>query len=576
MPKNITHRANTNALYYRNQCQKNYTRAKKAQRYQNWKIKPKVKTVYIANTQKVKVTNYNKATIIGLSLLIFTNDVLSATALSNPNTQIGIKKNKQSTKNIQDTTRYQSAPFNDHSRRHQPASKIMPTSIVLEQKSYLTSNQNNLPKVDNNFKNDLNIPKSNQNSSIEKNPQHKLSDSSSILNTSRRLDHYDNPCFYPISYQPPLENNIVREVALFKELLKPFDNLPPLAKEKATLLTISHRLTANVEYDSDTNTAGVEDYWSSPRETLASGGKGIDCEDCAILVNFYAMHAQELSYLPQEAKFGIFRLPGHALFYYERTLPNTDNPEFYVIDSLTVKDSSASWTRLSGENYLKTLKQYTSDLGIYYTFFVKGYRDCIYQAYAYFISLLKNYTCNPYMYFRVFNHYYKCMHIITSILSEENKWLNKESKFYPGNRVEIKDFRTQTIEYWNKRLNNNRLIDSSISAYDIYLLQYNYIKDNGAHSIPEGAEFSKDDIDYIAALEIKNILGYKEVYNKSIQAVTSITVNQAKYLIGSYSQNLDKLLTIHDLPAMTEDQKEKLLGMYSPVLNRQLTNEDVF
>jgi hypothetical protein len=29
MPKNINHRANTNALYYRNQYQQNYTRDKK-------------------------------------------------------------------------------------------------------------------------------------------------------------------------------------------------------------------------------------------------------------------------------------------------------------------------------------------------------------------------------------------------------------------------------------------------------------------------------------------------------------------------------------------------------------------
>jgi hypothetical protein len=97
---------------------------------------------------------------------------------------------------------------------------------------------------------------------------------------------------------------------------------------------------------------------------------------------------------------------------------------------------------------------------------------------------------------------------------------------------------------------------------------------NGAHSIPEGTEFSKDDIDYIEALEIKNILGYREYSDEP--AATTITANQAKYLIGSYSQNFDKFLTIHDLPEMTADQKEKLLGMYSPILKRQLTNEDVF
>ncbi len=367
-----------------------------------------------------------------------------------------------------------------------------------------------------------------------------------MISAPIKLDNYYKGYFHPISYQPPLENNIAREVALFKELLKPFKNLDPLAQEKATLLTILHRLAANARYEPDIDTAGVDDYWSTTKEILSRGGKGIDCEDYAILANFYAMHAQELSYLPQDAKFGMILFPGHALFYYERTLPNEDNPEFYVIDNnLAQLLSITSWW-LPSCNYLKTLKEHTYNLATYFIFFLNLYD-------------YKN---------------------IPSILAENNHWFFQVSRSSSGEIIASQNLRLKTAKDWSKRLNNNRRIDDSISADEISLLQYNYIKEKGGYSIPEGIEFSEDNINYIEALEIKNILGYSKLSKKgkimSTPAVTSITANQAKYLIGSYSQNLNKVLTIHDLPAMTEDQKEKLLGMYSPVLNRQLINEDVF
>jgi predicted transglutaminase-like cysteine proteinase len=532
MPKNIHHRANTHTLHYKNQHQQNYKRDKKAQSDKRQIARQKV-TVIHTNKQKVNVTKHTQATAIGLSLLVFNASVLSDIVLSNPNMPPGIKNNKRLSKNTQAVTKHHSAKFNDYCYQQPQASKIMPVSVAPEQKNYLASNQSNLPKVNNNFKNDLNIPKSNQNSSIENNTQYKPSISYSILNVLMRLYNFYNSRFYPISYQPPLENNTVREASLFKELLKPFEDLPPLAKEKATLLTILHRVAANVVYSYDIDTTGAEEYWRSTEEILARGGKGIDCEDYAILANFYTMHAQESSYLPQDAKFGIFILPSHALFYYERTLPNEDKPEFYVIDTFTVGDLSV---QVSDANYLRTLKEYVYDKDVYLNLF--NYRS------------------------------------IPRTLVEENSWSLKNSKSNPGKQVFKKNSRIQTSAEWNTRLNNNRQIDDSISADEISLIQYNYIKENGAHSIPEGTEFSKDDIDYIEALEIKNILGYREASNKS--AATTITANQAKYLIGSYSQNLDKILTIHDLPAMTEDQEEKLLGMYSPVLKRQLTKEDVF
>ena len=156
--------------------------------------------------------------------------MLSNTALSNPNMQRGIKKNKQSTQNTPNTTRYLPATFNDHTWQHQSASKIMPASIVSEPNQYLAVNQNNLAKTDNNFKNNLSTTKINKTSSINKNSQYKASDSSDISNAPIGLDNYYNSRFYPISYQPPLEKNIVREVALFKALLKPFKNLPPLSR----------------------------------------------------------------------------------------------------------------------------------------------------------------------------------------------------------------------------------------------------------------------------------------------------------------------------------------------------------
>jgi predicted transglutaminase-like cysteine proteinase len=539
MPKNIHHRANTHTLHYKNQHQQNYKRDKKAQSDKRQIARQKV-TVIHTNKQKVNVTKHTQATAIGLSLLVFNASVLSDIVLSNPNMPPGIKNNKRLSKNTQAVTKHHSAKFNDYCYQQPQASKIMPVSVAPEQKNYLASNQSNLPKVNNNFQNDLKTPKSNQNSSIKKKSQDKTSDISSVLNAPIGLDNYNQARFYPISYQPPLENNTVREAALFKELLKPFKDLPSLAKEKATLLTILHRVAANVVYAYDMDTTGVEDYFRSAQETLARGGKEIDCEDYAILANFYAMHAQELLYLPQDAKFGIFILPGHALFYYERTLPNEDKPEFYVMDTFTVGALSNSLWWVSAANYLRTLKEYVYNADIYSSFFF-----------------------NPFNY-----------RSIPRTLVEENFWSFKNSKSKPGKQIFKKNSRIPTSAEWNTRLNNNRQIDDSISADEISLIQYNYIKENGAHSIPEGTEFSKDDIDYIEALEIKNILGYREASNKS--AATTITANQAKYLIGSYSQNLDKILTIHDLPAMTENQKEELLKMYSPVLNRKFTHYDVF
>jgi predicted transglutaminase-like cysteine proteinase len=538
MPKNIHHRANTHTLHYKNQHQQNYKRDKKAQSDKRQIARQKV-TVIHTNKQKVNVTKHTQATAIGLSLLVFNASVLSDIVLSNPKMTPGIKNNKRLSKNTQAVTKHHSAEFNDYCYQQPQASKIMPVTVVPEQKNHLTSNQSEAPKVDSNLRNHLST------SSIKKNSQQTPLNFPGVLSPPITSANYKD-YFDQISYQPPLENNIVREAALFKELLKPFKHLPPLAKEKATLMTILHRLATNVIYDFDINTAGVEDYWLTTEKILARGGKRIDCEDYVTLFNFYASLGQEDSFLPQDAKFGMFTLPQHALFYYERTLPNTDNPEFYVMDTSTVENLSESLRWSSSKNYLTTLKEYTSHQAVYDTFFSK-------------------------------NHNNKNTDFIETTLAKDNDWSFKVSKYSPGERVILKNPRTKiTTEYWKKRLNNNRRIGDSISTNDLLLLQYNYIENNGGYSIPEGIEFSADNIDYIEALEIKNILGYRENLMTLQKAVRSITANQAKYLIGSYSQNFDKFLTIHDLPEMTADQKEKLLGMYSPILKRQLTNEDVF
>jgi predicted transglutaminase-like cysteine proteinase len=510
------------ALHYSNQDKYNYNKNKKMQKNQRLIASKKPKKEFYVNKKNTKVTNFSTATVIACSLLFFTSQVISDNNFTNNDIQLNLKNSPQSTvKNMSIFTDTKSALFNDHPWQQQPTSKTMAVSVEQLPNSYFIFNKakpsSQKPQLTNNPKIISNIYNFDEDNSIKKSTQHKLLYFLSLLNKLIGLYNDYVSSLYPISYQPPLENNIVREAFLFRALLKPFEHLDPLVKEKATLLTILHRLTANVRYEFDIISAGVDDYWYTPKEILARDGRGIDCEDYATLANFYAMQAQEISYLPKDAKFGTLLLPSHALFYYERTLANNDTPEFYIIDTITIDRLLCTLFFSSRWNHLTTLKEYTHGLDTYFIFF---------------------FTTDD----------YRSIRSISSTLLEENYWWRKSSRLYPGERIRTKNLRIETTEDWNKRINNNKLIEDSISADDIALMQHHYIKKNGGYSIPENIEFSEDHINYIEAMEIKNILGYKELSGEN--TVTNITKNQAKYLIGSYSQNLNKYLTFDDLPPL--------------------------
>ena len=273
---------------------------------------------------------------------------------------------------------------------------------------------------------------------------------------------------YPYGYQPPLEKTIEAESALFIEILKPYQNLDPISKQKATLLTIMHRISQVVTYGDDLNSKGeLIDFWSTPEDILSRSGQGIDCEDYATLADFYARHAQEKSYLPESANFGIFILPGHALFYYEVNLPNKDTPEFYVIDTKTIGALKSS----PSTNKLTTLKEYFYDTK-YYSFFASQNDNL--SAIA---SLLSNY-----------NQYY----------FQPSRIALGETEYSQRNYIE-----TPTVQGWKRKLNDRRQIDESISGDEISTVQYSYIKKHGNYSVPDELRNKKEYSDYTQALEIK-------------------------------------------------------------------------
>jgi predicted transglutaminase-like cysteine proteinase len=518
---NICHRANMTALHYSNQDKYNYNKNKKMQKNQRLIASKKPKKEFYVNKKNTKVTNFSTATVIACSLLFFTSQVICDNNFTNNDIQPNLKNSPRSTvKNISIFTDTKCALFNDH-HWQKPTSKTMAVSVEKLPNSYFIFNKakpsSQKLQLTNSHKIISNIYNFDEDNSIKKSIKYKLVYFLSFLNKIIVLYCDYASSLYPISYQPPLENNIVREAFLFRALLKPFEHLDPLAKEKATLLTILHRLTANAQYEFDMISEGVEDYWSTPKEILARDGKGIDCEDYVTLANFYAMLAQDFSYLPKDAKFGMLIIPHHALFYYERTLANNDNPEVYIIDNFTTDQLLFTLLFSSRWSYLTTLKEYTHALVAYFIYF---------------------FTTDD----------YRSIRSIACTLLKNNYWWYKSSRLYPGKGIQTKNLRIETTEDWDKRINNNRHIGDSISADEIALMQYNYIKNNGGYSIPENIEFSEANINYIEAMEIKNILGYKELSGEN--TVTNITKNQAKYLIGSYSQNLDKYLTFDDLPPL--------------------------
>ena len=157
----------------------------------------------------------------------------------------------------------------------------------------------------------------------------------------------DHATFEVISdiVEPELGETEAEEHAIFKKLMEPYKDLSEEQKEKAFLVTIQDRLRENTSYGSDIESEGVENYVSSPEEILADGGDNIDCEDSAILSQFWFMTAKSEGMLPEESNGYIIHLNtpdgenSHAIFVYESgDIP----PERYVVDSYTTGNQVGS------------------------------------------------------------------------------------------------------------------------------------------------------------------------------------------------------------------------------------------
>jgi hypothetical protein len=172
-----------------------------------------------------------------------------------------------------------------------------------------------------------------------------------------------------LTYQPDLTDNPAEEAALFREMLRPFANLPEKPRQKAILKLIQDRLAEKVTYGFDIDTEGKEEYSSSVAEILADNGNGIDCEDYTNLANFYFDIAQQENMLPKDAKMINLSIPKHMFAVYVSPSYDDAGAEYYVIDTYTASYGRSTFLKWidsnnminPGEN-LNTLQEYADIL----------------------------------------------------------------------------------------------------------------------------------------------------------------------------------------------------------------------
>ncbi|MDP0588446.1 MAG: hypothetical protein QS748_04355 [Candidatus Endonucleobacter bathymodioli] len=361
-----------------------------------------------------------------------------------------------------------------------------------------------------------------------------LVDADAISDAAKLAVHFANPSLLmPINtYQSKLGATVEEESAIFREMLKPFQHLPEDQRQKAVLLLIQDRMSEHFTYAYDHDSEGVTEFWSTPSHVLSDRAKNIDCEDYTFMAEFWAEIAQEEGLLPEEACFRNVLVPGHMIFIYD--LPG-DPPQRYVIDTATTflnVDERNHWTDIFSPD-IETGVDNDDDLVTLQEYLDKSGKHLL-----------------PDVYLGKFDH-------SASVLRD-------------GESARTTKFMDQK---WLDDINNNNDIAESISREQIAELQQQYIAKHGTPGLPDDwneQSFS----DYTKALTAKRMLG--AVDNRSVLngKDLNITPGQSRYLVGAYSQTLNRELTIEDMD-LTKDEAIQLLGTYSPVLNRNFSHDDL-
>jgi len=95
--------------------------------------------------------------------------------------------------------------------------------------------------------------------------------------------YYENPTTTPFDMtESEIKAYITPDFQLVKDCLQDILGAPPYELSKDGFDAIRDWVTANIDYMSDEERWGIEDYWQTPEETLSlcTG----DCEDFAILL----------------------------------------------------------------------------------------------------------------------------------------------------------------------------------------------------------------------------------------------------------------------------------------------------
>jgi hypothetical protein len=118
---------------------------------------------------------------------------------------------------------------------------------------------------------------------------------------------------------------------------------------------------------------------------------------------------------------------------------------------------------------------------------------------------------------------------------------------------------------------NRTTVTDSISKAEIFQIQQDYIKQHGDIKLPE--DFDEEELSYYSrSLNISEILMGGD--NSTTPEALNITDKEAKYLIGMYSESLQRKITIDDLH-LDESTRKKLLNAESFILGRTFNYDDL-
>jgi hypothetical protein len=350
------------------------------------------------------------------------------------------------------------------------------------------------------------------------------------------------------TYQPSMQDSVAKEGAIFREMMRPFLDLPEEQRQKAVILLIQDRLAQKATYGHDIDTEGVGEFYSNVEHILADKAQGIDCEDYSELAQFYLEIAQEEKVIPQEANFYQLYIPEHQLLIYELPATEGKQAQHYVIDNITI----ALTSKIQNSNKKINLELINFISPDYIRKFDKNNDDLV--------------TLTEYIGKKSINNWLAD--------GDYGRIANKSSLItQSGGRVYGKKFITPE---WIKTVTGNNDIANSISKQKVVKIQRQYLVKYGEPKLQK--DFNETEFThYINAIRKKNMFGfYKSISknNKGKPEDLKITPEEAVYIIGSYSKGLEKKLDISDMK-LNDQQKMQLLGRYSPVLKRKFTTEDL-